>query len=552
MLPVPTLLGVLCAFVILTALWWFRERRQRRQREAVSAVYALSEDIIAAASPAEIAGKLAASLPRVIPSTAACLYLYNRATRCLERVPTAAYPEPAAAPIDQPPDGLVNAAVVCFRNRTPLSVPDVRRNPLIKLDAATAPQSAYFVPLLASHEALGVLEVDNGGRVGYYHAEDQAAVQHLANQVAAALRLQEQHAMREQLFRGEKLAATGQLISGVANELRAPLESIAQLATSLAEYIGQPVPEIDVRQLAAEAGRASEIVARLTSFAQQESAAPGTVDIAAVLAGLARFREPEWRALGLRVQNHVGPAGSKPAPVMGVAAQLEQVLLTLLVYAEQRAIRSPGRTVSVKAGPLGGRILAEIDYSASLAAENEPDPFSEGAGSEGGMGLGVCRGIVHNHGGEIRMRRRGNTCGFEVDLPASAPMGESRAAPSLRVAPLTLMLVDGDETAARQLILLLGDRGHRVIPAAAEEAADLAQRLRFEAVLWAVRAGHRSWAEYQDRIRQSVQAFVLISDGFDQQLANSLEQNGGFLLSRPVQEASLDRILQEIAGRVTA
>jgi hypothetical protein len=42
---------------------------------------------------------------------------------------------------------------------------------------------------------------------------------------------------------------------------------------------------------------------------------------------------------------------------------------------------------------------------------------------------------------------------------------------------------------------------------------------------------------------------VLISEGYDQQLAASLEQNGGFLLARPVEEASLDRILGAIAAR---
>src|SRR5207247_2147289 len=110
------------------------------------------------------------------------------------------------------------------------------------------PRSAMFVPLAAKREktgedALGVLELDNENRVGYFAPSEQAAAQHLANQVAAALRLQEQQAMREELFRSERLAATGQLVSGVASELRAPLDSITQLASSLAAYSGQPLLE---------------------------------------------------------------------------------------------------------------------------------------------------------------------------------------------------------------------------------------------------------------------------------------------------------------------
>src|SRR6185369_10979630 len=109
-------------------------------------------------------------------------------------------------------------------------------------------------------------------RVGYFSPEEQAAVQHLANQVAASLKLQEQQKMREQLFHSEKLAATGQLISGVANELSAPLDSIMKLAASLADYEGRAVPEGDLHQLASEARRASEIVERLVSFARQDHA----------------------------------------------------------------------------------------------------------------------------------------------------------------------------------------------------------------------------------------------------------------------------------------
>ena len=64
---------------------------------------------------------------------------------------------------------------------------------------------------------------DNARKTGFFRPDEQADVQHLANQAAAALRLQERQAIREQLFYSEKLAATGRLISGVASELNAPM-----------------------------------------------------------------------------------------------------------------------------------------------------------------------------------------------------------------------------------------------------------------------------------------------------------------------------------------
>ncbi|MFM2125632.1 MAG: hypothetical protein RL328_2083, partial [Acidobacteriota bacterium] len=89
-------------------------------------------------------------------------------------------------------------------------------------------------------------------------------------------------------------------------------------------------------------------------------------------------------------------------------------------------------------------------------------------------------------------------------------------------------------------------RGHRVVPVSGEEAADIAPRLRFDAVFWSARPGRTGWGEFLERVRASIGSFVVISDGYNQDLASSLQKNGGYLLSRPVEEGSLDRILGEI------
>ena len=243
--PAPLLLAAVAVLALLAGGWWIREYRLGAQRRAMRALHALSEAIIAASSPAEIAEILAARLPEATRATSCNLYLVNLRSKVLERVPTVADPEPMAAPVDSPPEGLASAAVVCFRNRTQLNIPDVRRSPLVKIGPKTSlPRAALFMPLMVQsgmpgqNEVLGILEVHNDRKLGYFKPEEQAAVHHLANQAAASLKLQDQHAMREQLFRSEKLAATGQLISGVASDLRAPLDSILQLTESLSASAG--------------------------------------------------------------------------------------------------------------------------------------------------------------------------------------------------------------------------------------------------------------------------------------------------------------------------
>jgi signal transduction histidine kinase len=546
--------GALLAIALLAfAAWRIRTGRVAAGQQATRTFHTLCEEIIAAPSPEDIAEKLMTVLPTITQATGAWLYIFNRRTKSLHRVPTAADPEPVAVPLDSPDDdALLSPAAVSFNNRAPVNIPDLHRSKYLGTRTTqTPPRSAMVVPLTTQGGVLGVLEAGNAARLGFFPVDEQSSIQHLANQVAAALKLQEQRVVREQLFRSEKLAATGQLISGVANELRAPLEVILhvslQLATQLSTHASAPASETELRVLSAEARRASEIVSRLVSFARPEDSSTQAFDVNALLVSLEKFREPEWKALGLRPRNRFSP---EPAFVLGAQGQIEQVFLNLLVHAEQCAAESPSKTVAIATSVLAGRVSVEIGYAAR-AEDAARDPFGEGR-PEGGVSLDVCRTIVNNHGGSLRFGSRAGLALFEVEFPlvktepAAAPEHARRA-----VRALTLMLVDPEAGPQRQLLGMLSTRGHRVVPASIEEAADLAQRLRFDGVFWTMRASGAGskWSEFQERTRPTVGAYVLVSDGYDAALAQSIEEGGNFLLGRPVQESDLDRILHRIATR---
>jgi C4-dicarboxylate-specific signal transduction histidine kinase len=517
-------------------IWWVWRRQLDAQRRSKRAFYTLSEQIFAAPSSADIAGKLTASLPSILQASSVRLYLWNRRTASLESVPTAADPEPMAVSLADGAEGLGAGAVRCFNERVLINIPDVRRNPLVNADwKSGAARSAMFAPLLAQAEALGVVEVGSLRRLGYFTTEEQATLQHLANQVAASLKLEEQQSMREQLFRSEKLAATAQLISGVANDLRAPLERIRELAAALPSADSSAQIERGLKQLDAEAHRASAIVSRLISFAQPAHSGAQQIDVNAVARGLMQFRGPEWKTLGLRVQDHLSP---EPAWVLGVEAQIEEVLLSLLVSAEQSASRSASKALEVTSSLIAGRVVVEIHYPED-AAESEPN-------------LDVCRVIVQNLGGELRVRRQSGGVSFDVELPtasgANVRSAKNGAVAARRV--LTFMLVDNDAGAQHQILGLLSERGHRVVPARAEEAADLVHRLRFDGMVWVLRPGGAKWSDFQERLRDSVPAVVLVSDGYDADLAANVQEYGGYLLLRPLQEPDLDRVLATVEARV--
>lgn len=534
-------LVLLVLLALGVGIWWARMQQLDAQRRSMRAFYSLNERIFAAPSPAEIAERLAETLPSILQASTVRLYLWDRRTASLESVPTTTDPAPVAFPIDGSAEGLAAGAVKCFQTKALINIPDVRRNPLVNAGWKSGmSRSAMFAPLLAQQDTLGVVEVGSTRRLGYFTPEEQATLHHLANQVAASLKLEEQQAVREQLFRSEKLAATGQLISGVASDLRAPLERIQELASSLTGADGSSQIERGLKQLTAEAQRAAEIVSRLVSFARPAETGARLVDVNALGSGLLQFREPEWKTLGLRVQNHLSP---EPALVLGVQGQIEEVFLNLLVSAEQLAARSAAKTLEVSSSVLAGRVVVEIHCQEDAA---------EPAGVE--SNLEVCRAIVQNHGGELRVRSQSGGMSFDVDLPLAPGVDPRpvRSAPAAGRRVLTLLLVDTDLGAQRQLLGLLSARGHRVVPARPEEAGDLAHRLRFDSLVWALRPGGAKWSDFQERLRELIPTFVLVSDGYDADLAASLQESGGYLLGRPLEEPELERVLGAVEARTAS
>jgi len=140
--------------------------------------------------------------------------------------------EAVSISLSTPPGGTSAGAVACFHYRTLLVIPGYRAEPVSDRGGKRPlfAQSLLFVPMMAQSEVVGVLELDQDDKVRDFSPDEQALAQHLGNQIGVAVRLLDQRSVQEQLFRTEKLAAVGRLISGVVNELQMPLASITDLA----------------------------------------------------------------------------------------------------------------------------------------------------------------------------------------------------------------------------------------------------------------------------------------------------------------------------------
>ncbi len=546
----PVLLASLILAAALASVWWFRERRMAGLRKQMRLLNSLGEQVIGATSSTEILRRLMLNLPALSDATGVGLYIHNRSTKMLEGVHSNHASVESIDP-EAPAGSMESGIAACFRNHLMIAIPDVRRSAHFrKEDTVMAPRSVLLAPMFAQSELMGVLEIHHSGRFHYFSEGEQAAMQHLANQIATALKLQEQHSMREQLFRSEKLAAAGQLISDVANELQSPLQSIATQATALLSRNGDAY-HTELESITTEASRASEIVARLVSFANVEQAQAEPVDLNAILSGLLKFRAPEWKAKGVEIKSQLAV---KRAIVLGSPGQLEQVLLNLLVDAEKSAAEARDKVITVSSSLLAKRVLVEISYPLRSPDTRGDSSDGDHTGS-GALGLGVCRGIIESHGGDFRVVRTSPAqARFDIELPVieARQSGSGASELSEAIRQLTVLVVEPDSKVQRQLVQMLGNRGDRVVPvSSAEEGLDIVERLRFDMVICAVRLPSLNWVAFCERVRLRVGGFVLLTDAFNSDVGRAFRNSEGFVLSKPVDETDLHRICRAVEDRTS-
>jgi GAF domain-containing protein/CheY-like chemotaxis protein len=540
--PLAAIVAGVASLMLLGLVLWTRERRLRSQREHLRLTYQLGEQILGASSSEAIVAEIAQGMPALLGISRVNMYVYNRATKALDAISPGGN-EVLSVSLSEPPGGTHAGVVACFHYKTLLAIPDIGRSPfpIAAPQGKTRPKSLMFVPMLAQGEVIGVLELDRDDRTHDFTADEQTLAQHLANQVGVAVRLLDQRSVQEQLFRTEKLAAVGRLISGVVNQLLTPLASISELADSALVKSRLTPAERDVLAIAAEAQKASSIVARLVSFATAEQGEARPVAVTTLIRNLIEFRERDWKASGIRVSDLTSP---EPMFVLGSYGQLEQAFLTLFVYAEQSLVDVPQRSITIRTSPLGRRLLVEIGFSA---------PPDRRAPQETAAVLGVTRSVIAGHGGEVRLVEKNNAePRFEVELPLTARDRGGIASPA-SLSPreggrhATALLIEAEEAQQKQLLDLLAAQGYRVVPVSnADTGFELAQRMRFEAAFCSLHAPGLNWVELSERLQTRVGAFVLLSDRYDAELATDFEGDGRFVLNKPVQEADLARILSAI------
>jgi signal transduction histidine kinase len=307
---------------------------------------------------------------------------------------------------------------------------------------SSEPGSGLALPMSVRERVLGLLVVMKPGAARWTPPHVQVAEAFAAQ---AALRLDnarlyedarrayaELRDAQDRVIQQEKMAVLGTFASGLAHEVRNPLNSIGLQLTVLERRIARLAPQLapESTELAGairdEVRRLDRLVGDFLLFARSGRLLEASGDLDAVAEDAVALLAPEADAVGVRLE--CTRAG---APARGLRLdpeKMKQVVINLVRNA-------------IEAQPEGGVVVvqtgADADGAARLTVHDAgpglPDSvdvfqvFVTTKAKGTGLGLSIVQQIVRHHGGTVQADR-GPLGGarFIVDLPPpAAPQGES-------------------------------------------------------------------------------------------------------------------------------
>ncbi len=258
----------------------------------------------------------------------------------------------------------------------------------------------------------------------------------------------DRRALEEQLRQSQKLEAIGRLAGGVAHDFNNILMSIVGSADLLLMQLGHEDPARDeAAEIKESVQRGAALTRQLLAFSRRQATRPQRVALCGVVSGMETLLR---RLIGPEVEFDLS-CQADPATVMADPAQIEQVVLNLVVNARD-------------AMPQGGRLTVrvdqiEIDEAAAVSLVEDHagryarlivtdtgtgideqtrarlfEPFftTKEQGKGTGLGLSIVYGIVKQSAGYITVvSEPGRGATFTIYLPVAMA-----AEPSPTAAPV--------------------------------------------------------------------------------------------------------------------
>ena len=224
--------------------------------------------------------------------------------------------------------------------------------------------------------------------------------------------------LREHLKENDRLASVGQLVSGLAQDLKSPLQGMLGSAELLAVSDPRDAGSAqDLQDIRDNVTRAVGIVRNLIAFTETTALDRRWHDLNDLVRRAIQHQRPEADAL-----DRITFQGPPRLPLVYIdGRQLEKVITTLLDRTTNNGRQHSSGDVLV-ATHLGGksddRLVIDIDDPTLPLKEDE----ASWAGD-----LGACRRVLEAHGGSLEVeRRRTGGFRFHLELPVTEELLETQ------------------------------------------------------------------------------------------------------------------------------
>jgi signal transduction histidine kinase len=230
----------------------------------------------------------------------------------------------------------------------------------------------------------------------------------------------EQENTTQQLYRAEKLATMGTMLSGIAHELRNPLSIIsarAQMARAKKNFDTEWLVK-NFESIEAQTFRCATIINNLLDFTRYRATLLGLQKVDAVLDETLTYVEYQksFDAVIVKKQYTSGLSA------YGDRSRFVQAFLNIIINASD-AMNGSGELTLTSRQEEPGWVIIEISDTGpgidSKVKDRIFDPFftTKEPGKGTGLGLAVVHKIIHESGGEIWFASKPGSTTFFVKLP---------------------------------------------------------------------------------------------------------------------------------------
>ena len=372
----------------------------------------------------------------------------------------------------------------------------------------------------------------------------------------------EEKALRAQLLQTEKLAAVGQLVSGVAHELNNPLTSVMGYSQLLLASDVAPEIKEDLRTIHHEAQRSAKIIDNLLTFARKETAEKRYCDINQILRDTMELRSYQLKVDNVQLTREL----DEGLPwTMAAPHQLQQVFLNLINNAHQALMESDGpRRLVVRSATADGAIqVTVIDNGPGISEEHLGkvfDPFftTKEVGQGTGLGLSIAFGIVQEHGGTIwaeSTRERGTVFTVElpvVDRPKDITTVSGDHEDNNHHTGHRILIIDDEADILEVVARILERMGHRAVGlASAEMALDELARVPYDLIICDVKMPGIGGRGLYRKVREAYpelagRIIFTTGDTVSDATRAFLENSGTPYVSKPFMIEELQRAIEAV------